>query len=754
MGAGLNGRKGSQLASMVGAVLSVLLLVSAVAAALYLQHAARRSWQLEADNYAQTLAAHASEVFAASEYLLRGMAESMEALAAVSATTGVSFRDLVGTPETHAELRTRRAPFRMLEQLAITGPDGRVLNSSRPFSSTAAPVLDSRDIARLVAQPPGTTYLTPARRDPSTGNWAFYLCRAIVAPEGRLLGVAAVGISSTAVSAFFERLHLQGRMLRPGEAAISLLRDDLAVLARAPIAEAAVGHRLLASPRLPTPGWQGGAEGVPTLVTWEIRPEAEDHSVVATRRLEQHPALVAVAVHESLYLKEWRSQALAIVALAATALALLAYAFRQLVRRLREREDQHAEAERLRRQAEAANRAKSQFLATMSHELRTPMNGILGSAELLARSSAGEEREQHVKNVLRSARHMMGLIDDILDHTQLEAGEIPLVLQPFDAVAVAREVTRMFESAARAKGLELRFEAPAQTPPLLVGDVHHLALVLAHLVSNAVKFTREGHVTVRACVTPTSPSGSVHVLRYEVEDTGIGISPSKRAEIFHPFSQVDGSATRAAGGTGLGLAICLKLAQLMGGELDFSSTPALGSTFWLQLPLERAPEGAVPQASTRLEERFVHSGVMPFEPVEPPPAPPTCHVLVVEDNPVNAMVVQAQLAEIGCESVVAEDGEMALRMLASQHFDLVLLDCMLPGMSGMDVARRWRALEAEHGLPRLPLVALTADVMDSNRAASAAAGMDDFLPKPCSLEQLRGVVERWAHAHSGRPPAP
>lgn len=726
----------------MAAGLSLLLLALATATVLFLKQAAHRAGQLEADNYAVALATHAGEVLASGEFLLQGM------VATLQSDSPEAFVRRATSPALHEDLKRRQSTFRMVEQLAVTTADGRVLTASRRRGHLPAPtLLEPGDVVYLATQPVRTTYLTPARRDPTTQRRVFYLCQPVTAPDGQVLGIAAVGISSRALSEFFERLRLQGRPLQPGEAAITLLRDDLAVLARAPMTEDAVGKRLAPAPRLPAPGWQGGAANLPAFPAWET---STGDALLAIRAVEGQPARVAVAIHESLYLAQWRRQVMAIALLTVGALALLMFASGLLVRQLQHREREHAEGERLRRQAEAANQAKTQFLATISHELRTPMNGILGSAELLARGAEGVEREQLLRNVLNSARHMMGLIDDILDHTRLEAGEFPLEQVPFDPVALARDVVRVFEPNAQARQLELRLETPPERLPTLLGDAHHLALVLAHMVGNALKFTPEGRVIVRVSAGGRGGSSAMQLLRYEVEDTGIGIAPSKRGEVFRPFSQADGSPTRAAGGTGLGLAICRKVVELMGGVIDFSSTPALGSRFWLEVPLPRAQQDRPQSPAVDLGDRFVHSGAVPLDEAPPPERLPTTgRVLVVEDNPVNAMVVQAQLAQLGCESTVAPDGEAALRELPTGRYDLVLLDCMLPGISGVEVARRWRAMEREHGLPHVPIVALTADVMDANRHACLEAGMDGFVPKPCNLDHLRQAVERWTAVPRG-----
>lgn len=369
--------------------------------------------------------------------------------------------------------------------------------------------------------------------------------------------------------------------------------------------------------------------------------------------------------------------------------------------------------------AEAASRAKSAFLANMSHEIRTPMNGVIGVAELLLGEPLDDLARHYAETIQRSGRTLLGVLDDVLDISKIEAGRLELESAGFDLPEMVREMDDLFAEAARAKGVRIAVTVAPEVPRWVSGDLVRLRQVLLNLVSNAVKFSSHGTIGVDvSCGTDGS-------LRFAVSDMGIGIAPEKQAQIFDAFAQADQGTTRRFGGTGLGLSIARHLVCLMGGDIGLQSTPGEGSCFWFRVRLPAAPAVTEPR-----------SGV-------PATSFTNRRVLVAEDEPVNAEVTRAMLIHYGIDVVLAGDGEKAVAEHARQRFDLILMDCQMPGMDGFEATQRIREAEKTNGSARTPVVALTAHAMAGYRAQCLQAGMDDYLSKPFPATALQEVLGRW-----------
>jgi len=373
--------------------------------------------------------------------------------------------------------------------------------------------------------------------------------------------------------------------------------------------------------------------------------------------------------------------------------------------------------------AEAGSRAKSAFLANMSHEVRTPMNGVIGMAELLLREPLGDKGRRYAETIQRSGRALLGVLDDVLDLSKVEAGQLRLEVAPLDLSALVIEMKDLFGEAARAKGIRLSLEVAPDAARWVTGDALRLRQVLLNLVSNAVKFTGQGTIAVSA---RGEAGGAV---RFEVKDTGIGIAHDQQARIFDAFAQAEDGTTRRYGGTGLGLSISRHIVGLMGGTIGVHSVPGEGSLFWFSVPLAEALAPGAAQLAT--------GGGAPAG-----KALAGRRVLVVEDEPVNAEVTRAMLLRLGVEVVTADDGAQAVVAHARQAFDCVLMDCQMPVMDGLEATRRIRGAEAAGGAERTPIVALTAHVLPEHRKDCIDAGMDDYLAKPFSATALEQVLAR------------
>ncbi|MFN4342403.1 MAG: response regulator [Azonexus sp.] len=379
--------------------------------------------------------------------------------------------------------------------------------------------------------------------------------------------------------------------------------------------------------------------------------------------------------------------------------------------------------------AEAANRAKSAFLANMSHEIRTPMNAIVGLAHLLRRDNPTARQADRLDKMLGSAEHLLSIINDVLDISKIESGHLVLEAAPFRVADVIERLVCLNADKAAAKGLSFRTQV-ATLPPVLVGDRTRLSQALLNYVSNAIKFTDAGSIILRAAVLEEDACS--WLVRFEVEDTGIGIAPGVLTRLFSPFEQADNSTTRKYGGTGLGLAITRHLAGLMGGEAGVSSEPGRGSTFWLTARFGRPVATDAAPAGQPL--------------AQPVPAGQTAgggraRLLLVEDEPLNREVATELVRDIaGLPLDIAANGEQALALVQQARYDLILMDLLMPGIDGLEVTRRIRQLP---GYATTPIVAMTANAFAEDRQRCLAAGMNDHLPKPVDPDRLRAVLQRW-----------
>ena len=406
---------------------------------------------------------------------------------------------------------------------------------------------------------------------------------------------------------------------------------------------------------------------------------------------------------------------------------------RESIQRL---EAQSVELKAARDEAEASNRAKSQFLANVSHELRTPLNAVIGLSELLVEEGTPRGRRDHLWTIHQSSEALLVLIDDLLDLSRIESGRLEMKAASFSLSECTETACSLLRAQAAAKSLDFSCEVDSEGPDRFRGDAARIRQILLNLIGNAVKFTSTGSVRVRA-TSVVAERGRAD-LTFSITDTGPGIPPHRVDELFSPFSQLDSSPTRSRGGVGLGLAISRRLAEIMGGQVWVESELGRGSTFFVSLPCEVVTESAA-EDGNRTEEtpRAIGDAVV------------RAHILVAEDNVVNQEVIRQQLQSLGHQVELAANGQEALGKLRELSYDVIIMDMQMPVMDGLEATRRLRSDTTIR--PRPWIIALTAGAQEEDRTRCMEAGMDDYLAKPVRLTELGEVIQRGLLARGDRP---
>jgi signal transduction histidine kinase/CheY-like chemotaxis protein/HPt (histidine-containing phosphotransfer) domain-containing protein len=698
-------RPGRSLAALVAITLALICTIigTNLIAVRHLHESTLQTAEVNLARYSLTLAENANRSFQSLNLMLLSVGDYLKREGAVDAA---SYRRLAADQTIHVLLKEKFAGLPEVDAVTLIDADGALLNFSRYWPIPNVNVSDRDYFKALSSDDNLNTFISEPVRNRVDGSWTIYVARRLNDNNGKFMGLVLGAMSLQYLENFFGSTSLGLN------ATISLIREDGVLLAHFPPTDGI--------------GMRTAGDGQRSLANGGTSRETNGDgriSLNAATVLPNYPALVMVSQNEESALGSWRSLTTLLSTMSLVSSIVVVFAAFMIVRWWNKQEH-------LMRAAEAANAAKSSFVAMMSHEIRTPMNAVLGLATTLLETSLDIDQRQSVLAIHNAGDSLLEILNDILDFSKLESGQLSLEEIAFSAEALVHNTLSIIGPRAQAKDLIIRSVGDAKLPPALIGDAGRVRQVLLNLVSNAVKFTAAGEIVIATrCVSRDQQRATVE---WSVSDTGMGIAQDKIGLLFADFVQVDNSISRRFGGSGLGLAICKRLVEQMGGEIHAASELGHGSTFSFKLTLPAA-EAVAPQEQN--EEAVYAALVARIAAARRP-----LRVLVVDDNPTNRLVATKMLKDFNIQTDTACDGAEAVTAAHRFNYDLILMDVRMPEMDGLQATRIIRSRHER--MSTLPIIAFTANAFPEDIEACSEAGMNDFVVKPARKKALAEAILR------------